>query len=347
MDGTEQLHEAQSPASPASQDAVLVEVTRGGRVESVHRGHAVVCDASGRVVWSLGDPGAVIYPRSSCKMIQALPLIESGAADAAGLGPQELALACASHQGAAIHSDPISRWLAAQGLSDEDYRCGPETPRDIPTRDALIRAHGAARQIHNNCSGKHAGFLTLNRHIGGGPDYEAPDHPVQQAIRQAFEEVTGEPSPFYGIDGCAAPNFATTMTGLARAMARFAAARPEGSTREKAMVRLREAMAAHPELVAGEGRACTELMRAMDGVAIKTGAEGVFTAILPGQQLGVAVKITDGTTRASECAIAAILVRLGVLDPAAPAAVKRMTPVLTNRRGMEVGAIRPAAALLG
>ncbi|MGR3465096.1 asparaginase [Limimaricola sp.] len=333
--------------SPALNDAVLVEVTRGDRVESVHRGHAVVCDAKGGVLWSLGDPGAVIYPRSSCKMIQALPLIESGAADEAGLSPQELALACASHQGAAIHSDPISRWLARQGFRDEDYRCGAETPRDTSTREALIRAHGAPRQIHNNCSGKHAGFLTLNRHLGGGPDYELPDHPVQVAIRQAFEEVTGEPSPFYGIDGCSAPNFATSMTGLARAMARFAAADPESDPRERAMVRLREAMAAHPELVAGEGRACTELMRAMDGVAIKTGAEGVFIAILPCEKLGVAVKITDGTTRASECAIAAILVRLGVLDPRHPAAVKRMTPTLRNWRGMQVGAIRPALALMG
>lgn len=345
MLGTELIdHEIDSPAR---NDAVLVEVTRGDRVESVHRGLAVICDADGEVTWSLGDPQAIIYPRSSCKMIQALPLIESGAAEAAGLGPRELALACASHQGAAIHSGPISEWLTRQGFADEDYRCGAETPRDTPTREALIRAHGAPRQIHNNCSGKHAGFLTLNRHLRGGPDYELPDHPVQQAVRAAFEEVTGEPSPFYGIDGCSAPNFATSMTGLARAMARFAAARPDGDARERAMVRLREAMVAHPELVAGEGRACTELMRAMDGVAIKTGAEGVFVAILPAQRLGVAVKITDGTTRASECAVAALLVRLGVLDPAHPATVRRMRPVLRNWRGTEVGAIRPAPVLLG
>ena len=345
MDGSERPRS--EIESPARDDAVLVEVVRGGRVESVHRGHAVICDAQGAVTWSLGDPGAIIYPRSSCKMIQALPLIESGAADAAGLTPRELALACASHQGAAIHSDPISAWLAREGLGDDDYRCGAETPRDAPTREALIRAHGAPRQIHNNCSGKHAGFLTLNRHIGGGPDYERPEHPVQVAIREAFEAVTGEPSPGFGIDGCSAPNYATSMTGLARAMARFAAARPDGGAREAAMVRLREAMAAHPELVAGEGRACTELMRAMDGVAIKTGAEGVFVAILPREGLGVAVKITDGTTRASECAIAALLVRLGVLDAGHPAAVKRMTPVLRNWRGLEVGAIRPAPALMG
>lgn len=337
---------SQGETSLAQGDAVMVEVTRGGRVESVHRGHAVVCDAQGQVTWSLGDPAAIIYPRSSCKMIQALPLIESGAADAAGLGSEELALACASHQGAQIHSERITAWLDAQGLRDDDYRCGAETPRDARARDALIRAYGAPKQIHNNCSGKHAGFLTLARHLGAGPDYVAPDHPVQLAIREAFEETTGEPSPGYGIDGCSAPNFATSMTGLARSMARFAAAKPTGPARDRAMVRLREAMVAHPELVAGEGRACTELMRAMDGVAIKTGAEGVFVAILPEQKLGVAVKITDGTTRASECAIAAILVRLGVLDPTHPATVARMTPTLKNRRGQEVGTIRPAQALL-
>ncbi len=328
-------------------DAPLVEVHRGGRLESLHRGHVVVCDADGAVTWSLGDPRALIYPRSSCKMIQALPLIESGAADAAELGPEQLALACASHQGARIHTDRIGAWLDAQGFTDADYRCGAETPRDVPARDALIRAHGNASQIHNNCSGKHAGFLTLTRHIGAGPDYEKPEHPVQQAILEAFEDTTGEKSPGYGIDGCSAPNYATSITGLARAMARFAAASPEGSARDRAMVRLREAMAAHPDLVAGETRACTELMRAMDGVAIKTGAEGVFIAILPRQKLGVALKITDGTTRASECAIAAVLVRLGVLDPAHPATIRRMTPVLRNWRGLDVGAIRPVPALLG
>ncbi|MBU2360375.1 MAG: asparaginase, partial [Alphaproteobacteria bacterium] len=281
------------------------------------------------------------------KMIQALPLIESGAADAHGLGVEQLALSCASHQGAHIHTDRVQVWLDQLGLADGDFRCGPQWPNDIPARNEIIRAHAAPCQIHNNCSGKHAGFLTLNKHLGGGADYELLDHPVQQACRAAFEEVTGETSPGYGIDGCSAPNFATSVHGLARAMSFFATAHDRSDARSKAAVRLRDAMATFPELVAGETRACTDLMRAMDGrVSIKTGAEGVFVAIIPEKRLGVALKIADGATRASESAIAAILVKLGVLDAAHPAARARMEPEIRNWRGTLCGHITPSAALL-
>jgi L-asparaginase II len=179
----------------------------------------------------------------------------------------------------------------------------------------------------------------LNKHLGGGPDYVEPDHPVQQAVKAAFEEVTGEDSPGYGIDGCSAPNFATSVQGLARAMAAFATA-SESNARGRAMVALRSAMAKHPEMVAGETRACTELMRIMDGVAIKTGAEAVFVAILPAKGLGVALKILDGGTRASEAAIVAILSRLGVLDAGHPMALKRLGAPQTNWRGKVWGEIR-------
>jgi len=322
----------------------MVEVWRGRFLESIHRGHAVICDAAGQIVDAWGDPDQVILPRSSCKMIQALPLVESGAADAMGLSEAHLAIACASHQGAAVHSDLVTGWLDDLGLSDADLRCGPEFPRDLETNHAMIRAYGAPCQYHNNCSGKHTGFLTLTKHLGAGPDYVDASHPVQMAVREAFETVTGQASPGYGIDGCSAPNFATTMHGLARAMALFAAADPDGaSVRQRAAARLTTAMAAYPELVAGEGRACTEMMRAMGGrAAIKTGAEGVFVAILPDRELGVAVKIEDGATRASECAIASILVRLGVLDPDSSAALKRRNAPLLNRNKIAAGMIRPA-----
>lgn len=317
----------------------MVELWRGGRLESLHVGHAVVCDAQGAVVQAWGDPAAVIYPRSSCKMIQALPLLESGAG--AALGSERLALACASHEGGAAHVGRVADWLSDLGLSEADLRCGPQEPGDRAERDRIIRADEPPCQLHNNCSGKHAGFLTLNRHLRGGAEYVEPDHPVQRAVRAAFEEVTGEASPGYGIDGCSAPNFATSLAGLARAMARFATA-GEGDARGRAMVRLREAMAAHPDLVAGEGRACTELMRAMGGrVVVKTGAEAVFVAILPEQRLGVALKIVDGGTRGAEAAIVGLLSRLGVLDPGHPAAVRRLGPQL-NRRGIPVGALRLA-----
>jgi L-asparaginase II len=228
------------------------------------------------------------------------------------------------------------------GLGDDAFRCGPQDPDDRAAHEALIRAHEQPCQVHNNCSGKHAGFLTLNRHLGGGTEYIDPDHPVQKACLEAFEEVTGETSPGYGIDGCSAPNFASTLHGMGRAMAHFAAA-PEGS----AEARLHEAMRLHPELVAGEGRACTELMRAMDGkVALKTGAEGFFIAILPEQKRGIALKAACGTTRAAECAITALLVRLGALDADHPAARKRMNAPILNRRNIETGMIKPAAGLV-
>lgn len=328
----------ESAADVATGAVPMVDLWRGDRLESRHLGHAVIADAGG-VVQAWGNPAAVIYPRSSCKMVQALPLLESGAG--AGLDARRLALLCASHQGAAIHVEAVSHWLADMGLSEQDLRCGNQEPADRAERERLIKTDDSTCQIHNNCSGKHAGFLMLNRHLGGGSEYVEPDHPVQRAIRTAFDEVTGEDSPGYGIDGCSAPNFATSVAGLARAMARFAAATDGGDARARAMVALRTAMAAHPDLVAGEGRACTELMRAMNGVAIKTGAEAVFVAMLPRSGRGIALKIVDGGTRAAEAAIIALLVREGELDPAHPAAVKRLGP-MRNWRGLTVGDTRLA-----
>ncbi|MDA5092744.1 asparaginase [Aliiroseovarius sp. KMU-50] len=325
----------------------MVEIWRGPFMESQHWGHAVVVNANGEVIESWGNPDEIILPRSSAKMLQALPLVESGAADAAGLTPEQLALACASHDGAAIHTDRVRNWLGDMGLGEDDLCCGPQLPDDRPSKKALICAGEKPCRIHNNCSGKHAGFLTLARHLGADiADYVNPDHAVQQAAKLAFEEVTGLDTPGFGIDGCSAPNFATSLSGMGRAMAAFAAAEEGRSARDSAMVRLREAMMAHPDLVAGEGRACTELMRATPGkVAVKTGAEAFFIAILPEQKLGVALKISDGSTRASECAIAAILARLGVADPSDPMVQKRLAPRILSRAGEDTGGIRPVAEL--
>ncbi|MFV0302040.1 MAG: asparaginase [Paracoccus sp. (in: a-proteobacteria)] len=316
----------------------LIELWRGGMLESVHRGHAVICDPAG-VVEAWGDPGAVIFPRSSCKMIQALPLLESGAARAAGLRPEQLALSCASHNGGAIHVERVDSWLKTRGLSERDLRCGSHMPGDRAEAARLTCGGHSPCQLHNNCSGKHAGFLTLNQHLGGGSEYVEPDHPVQQAGKAAFEEVTGETSPGFGIDGCSAPNHACTVTGLARAMAAFAA--PGGGARGEAMAALVQAMCAFPELVAGEGRACTALMRAMQGrVAVKTGAEAVFVAIVPEKKLGIALKILDGGTRASEAAITALLVHLGLLDAAHPVVETYLTGDQKNWRGIVTGQLR-------
>lgn len=319
---------------------ILVEIHRGDFLESQHRGHAVVVDEGGEIVAAWGDPDKVILPRSSSKMLQALPLIESGAAEWFGLSTEQLALSCASHNGAEIHTSRVARWLKDLGLSDDDFRCGPQVPDDRAAREGLILTHERPCQMHNNCSGKHSGFLTLNRHLGGSADYIDPDHPVQQAVRAAFEEMTGEDSPGFAIDGCSAPNFASTLKGLAVAMMRMATP-GKGAVRDAAAERLVSAMMAHPDLVAGEGRACTELMRAMNGQgAVKTGAEAVFVAILPGQKRGIAVKIEDGGTRAAEAVTTELLVREGVLERDHPAAIKRLKGPITNRRDVVTGEMR-------
>lgn len=321
----------------------MVGLWRGGVLESTHRGHAVICDGAGQIVQSWGDPGRVIFPRSSSKMIQALALVESGAADAFGLTQAHLALACASHKGAAEHVDLAGRWLEGIGLRESDLRCGAHEPSDREERHRLIRAGEAPCQLHNNCSGKHCGFASLAKHIGGGPDYTDIGHPVQKAARAAVEETCAETPAGWGIDGCSAPNFANSVGAIARAMARFAAAQDSGDSRQRAMHRLTRAMASHPHLISGEGRACTELMRACGaGAALKGGAEAVYVAILPARKLGIALKIEDGNERASQAALTAILVRLGALDAAHPAAQRRLPAVQKNWRGLVTGELRLA-----
>jgi L-asparaginase II len=335
--------------NPVNDGAVpMVEVWRGGILESTHLGHAVICDDRGEVIEAWGNPRAVIFPRSSCKMIQALPLIETGAADEAGLTDRHLALSCASHQGAALHTHMVEDWLRDLGLGEQDLRCGSHEPYDRDERDRLIRGYEAPCQLHNNCSGKHAGFLTVNRHIGGHSEYVEVDHPLQVAVKTAFEEVTGEESPGFGIDGCSAPNFATSVTGLAHAMGLYAGASEFGGARGRAMHRLTHAMAAHPELVAGEGRSCTALMRAMGGrVTVKTGAEAVFVAILPEQRRGIALKIADGASRASEAVITALLVRAGALEAGDPVVKQYLGSIQKNWRGFETGTLTVAPGFPG
>ncbi len=324
----------------------MAALWRGDIQESLHYGHAVIFDRQGGIVASWGDPDLIIYPRSSVKMIQALPLVESGAADRWSLGPEHLALASSSHIGAAMHTTRVSHWLQDLGLDDDALRCGPQAPRESADRKAMILAGETPCQMHNNCSGKHAGFLTLGAHLGGSAEYIDPDHPVQKAVRAAFEDVTGQQSPGFGIDGCSAPNFATSLTALARAMAFFTG--PDDSLRGQAAARIRNAMATHPELVAGTGRCCTELMHATGGRAIvKTGAEGVFVGMLPGPGLGIALKISDGGTRASELAITTLLVHLGILDAADPVAQKYMNAPEPNRRGIIAAHLRPASGFPG
>lgn len=317
-------------------DAVkLVELHRNGILESAHRGHIVVCDAGG-VIAEWGNSAQVIFPRSAYKMLQALPLVESGAADAAGLGVNHLALSCASHQGAHMHTGLARDWLAGLGMGETDLRCGPQVPDDFEARALLKEKPEAPCQFHNNCSGKHAGFLTLNKHLGGGSEYIELDHPVQKTVKAAIEEMTGAKALGWGIDGCSAPNFTCEIGHLARAMAKMAAPESLGTVRKGAAKRLVEAMIAHPLLVAGTTRACSALMAAAKGKAVvKTGAEGVFVAIIPERGIGIALKIEDGHHRASEAVMAALLVRLGIADAADPRVSQYLHRPEINRRGIK------------
>lgn len=332
-------------------DPVLVEATRGDFVERSHRGAFAVVDVSGGVVEAAGDVARLFLPRSSVKLMQALPLVESGAADAFGLDARRLALACASHQGSAAHATAVADWLAAVGFGEADLMCGAQPSSDAATRAAMRAAGEAPCQLHNNCSGKHAGFLTLARHLGApAAGYVAIDHPTQRAAAEAFAAATGTDAPLrWAVDGCSAPNFACSLVGVAHAMARVA--RPEAGfrgVRAAAAARLRDAMAAHPFEVAGEGRACTALIAACGGRAVvKTGAEGAFTAILPERGVGIALKIADGDTRAAECAMAALLIRHGALGADHPTALALTAPTLRNRRGVAVGTVRATSALTG
>lgn len=212
----------------------------------------------------------------------------------------------------------------------------------------MIRDGQPHTRLHSDCSGKHAGFLTLTQHLGAGMNYVDPDHPVQKAVRAVIEDMADEDSPGFGIDGCAAPNFAVSLKGMARAMARYATMGGGSSERDKACVALREAMMRHPELVSGSRRSCNDLMRAAKGrAAVKSGAEGFYVAILPEAGLGIALKIEDGATRASGAAMAALLVRCGAIEADAPGLEAYLNAPVRNFNQDKVGTIRPVADLLG
>jgi len=328
---------------------VLVEVLRGALVESRHHGAVAVGDAGGATVFALGDVAAPVYPRSAVKALQALPLIESGAAEKFGFGEEELALACASHGGEPAHVAVAQRMLSRAGLDVAALECGAHWPSHQDSARALARA-GTPSALHNNCSGKHAGFLCVA--CAGGiahRGYADASHPVQREVRAVLESLTGIglSEDRCGIDGCSIPTFALPLEALARAFARFGTGQGLAPERAKAAARLRAACAAQPYFVAGTGRFCTEVMKLFGGrVLVKTGAEGVFCGALPERGLGIALKCEDGATRAAEVAMAAVIARLLPLDGDERVALERFErPTLRNWNGIEVGGLRPGAEI--
>ncbi|AZO58942.1 MAG: asparaginase [Mesorhizobium sp.] len=329
---------------------VLVEVTRGAVVESAHRGAVSVFDADGKPVWEIGDTARPVFPRSAVKAIQALPLLESGAADAYGFGDRELALACASHSGEPAHVELAQAMLAKAGLDKTALECGAHWPSSHVATIALARAGSAPNPLHNNCSGKHAGFLCTCVHSGiahGG--YVKAGHALQEMVRDAMQSVTGAAHDVdhCGTDGCSIPTYAVPLKSFALGFARMATGRGFAPERAKAAKRLLSACMAEPFLVAGTGKADLALMRAAPGrIFVKTGAEGVYCAALPELSLGIALKCDDGASRASEVIIAAVLAKLLRSDEALAAKLAELAhPPVESRIGAKVGLLRPTAAL--
>jgi L-asparaginase II len=329
---------------------VLVEALRGALTESRHRGAVAVVDTEDAAVLALGDVERAVYPRSAVKPLQALPLVESGAADRYGFGDAELALACASHGGEPAHVEVAARMLARAGLDAAALECGAHWPSHQPSAQALARSGGAASALHNNCSGKHAGFVCVA--CAAGMDhrgYVTAEHVVQREVRAAVEDLTGiglAPDEC-GIDGCSIPTWAVPLAKLAHAFAKFGTGTGLAPERAKAAARIRAACAAQPYYVAGTGRFCTELMKRFGArVLVKTGAEGVFCGALPEQGIGIALKCDDGATRAAEVAMAAMIARFLPMSDDDRAALERFVrPTLRNWNGIEVGGLRPAEAL--
>lgn len=328
--------------SGQQEPAVAVHVRRGQVVESAHRVSFAVVAADGRLVHSSGDMSKQVLPRSAIKPLQALPLIESGAADRFALTDEELAIACASHSGEPIHVETVARWLARLGVPEAALACGAHMPYAGDAARTLIQAGKAPGPLHNNCSGKHTGMLTLALHLGVPLDgYLEPGHPVQRRIAAVLQEMAAlERLPPPAIDGCGVPTWPMPLPALALLFARLGAPDMPGSGRASACRRVFRAIRDHPHLLAGQGRPCTTLLREVDDLVVKTGAEGVYAAALPARGLGIALKVEDGATRASSVALVALLEAAG-LD-AAGRVPRLARPKLRNRAGHKVGEIVPA-----
>jgi L-asparaginase II len=331
-------------------DPIVVEVVRGGLVESRHRGAIAVVDAAGSEVFAAGDVAKSVFPRSAVKPLQALPLVESGAAEKFALSDEELALCCASHSGEPAHARGVERILAKAGFDASALACGTHWPASQSAAMALARAGATPSALHNNCSGKHAGFLCVARAMAVDPaGYWQPGHPVQQRVHAILEDLTevALPPDCRAVDGCSVPTWAVPLENLALAFAKFGSGRGLAPARAAAAARLFEACVREPWYVAGSGRFCTEIMQLLGAQAlVKTGAEGVMCAAVPALALGVAIKCDDGASRAAEALMAAMLARLLTLDDQQRAALARFAqPKIRNWNDIETGELRIAGEI--
>jgi L-asparaginase II len=329
---------------------VLVETVRGGIVDLRHRGAVAVSDADGRLVWSTGDVERPVYPRSAVKLFQALPLVESGAADRYGLSDEQLALACSSHSAEDRHVETAEAMLAAAGLGEPDLACGGHWPLFSQKQFIdFVRGGKTPNHLHNNCSGKHAGFLCAACHqemeLSG---YEKPEHELQRQVKAAQEDMAGYRlgDGAGAVDGCSIPAYAFPLRALAHGFARAATGQRLGEERARAAKRLMDACIANSWYTAGTDRFCTHVIEAGGGaIYAKTGADGVYVAALPEAGLGIALKCDDGSGPASQMMLATVLLRLLGHDDAMRVRLEPLTrKVLKNWNGIEVAEVRPVSA---
>ena len=327
---------------------ILVEVIRGDMVESFHRGAAIVVNEQGETVAAFGDVNRPIYPRSAIKPLQAIVLAESGALERYKLGNEQIALACASHSGESRHVNGVRRWLEKIGLDETALECGVQHPSHHHTRIEMIREGIEANSLHNNCSGKHAGFITVAKHndvpIKG---YVKRSHPVQQSVLKVLQELTEEPlqaRPF-GTDGCGIPVVGISLHGIASAFRKLASGNFDSIARQNSAHRICSAMAEFPELVGGENRFCTAVPLATHGrVLIKVGAEGMYAGMtVDSNPLGFALKIDDGSRRAAEIAMGWLISKFCDLDTEITAELKPwLQPEVKTVANISAGVIRPS-----
>lgn len=336
--------------NPQNDFVPLVEVTRGGQVESIHFGAVAVVNTTGELLFSAGDPNVFTFTRSTIKPFQALPFLRAGGPSRFSFNSREVALLCASHSGEKMHTDTALSMLHKAGCEEHHLRCGCHIPSHFAVEGKHPAPGEAFNQLHNNCSGKHAGFLAFCVQHGHSLDaYIDPAHPLQQAVRRILADVAGmaEADMPMGIDGCSAPNYALPLSRLAFSYARLA----QGS-RDPAygveMGELFQAMTSHPEMVSGTGRSDLAFMQAAPGDWVaKIGAEGVQAVGIRSAGLGIAIKIADGNARALYPATAAVLMQLGLLPSvdASPLAIWHQ-PSLKNLRGLRTGEIRATVRLM-
>ncbi|NLN83888.1 MAG: asparaginase [Firmicutes bacterium] len=335
-----------------SRSAELVHVTRGGLVESVHYGDVAVVDATGKLIAYAGAPREKFaFWRSSAKPFQAIPVIESGAAEKYNLTDKEVAVFTASHNGEIFHTDAVQSILKKIGLDESYLQCGVHNPLYAPRAAELKEAGIEASEIHNNCSGKHSGMLTLGKMLGADPSYYTElRHPVQQAMLQSVSEFTSVPMEEIpiGIDGCGVPVHGLSVYHMALAWARLINPIGMSEKRQEAAEKVRTAMMKHPEMVAGTGRLCTALMSAAPGkIVAKSGAEAIYGFAIPELGIGMSLKIADGGGRATNAAVLGVLRQLDYLsEKEFESLLELEVRQLKNHRQDLIGEVKPAVNLI-